>query len=161
MGQKLFSKCHSEFLIDVIRLEFAKLFNWIQMNMVFKSSRPTKFYKIGFLEKIRRIHMETTEIYNSNKKRLQCWCFPVNLAKFLRTFRYRTPSASTSGFFLFALLFFANRNQVSRSQVFSCEFCEFFKKLIENRFFLFFNMFYQGFQKWWISWTLHLENFKA
>ena len=99
MGQKLFSKCHSEFLIDVIRLEFAKLFNWIQMNMVFKSSRPTKFYKIGFLEKIRRIHMETTEIYNSNKKRLQCWCFPVNLAKVLRTFCHRTRQGSASGFF--------------------------------------------------------------
>ena len=113
-----------------------------------------------FFKRICRIHMETTEIYNSNKIRLQCWCFPVNLAKFLRTFCYRTPSASTSNFFLFALLFFANRNQVSRSQVFSCEFCEFFKKLIENRFFLFLNMFYQGFQKWWISWTLHLETLK-
>ena len=52
MGQKLFSKCYSEFLTDVIRLEFGKLFNWIQIIVQFK---------------------------------LQCRCFPVNFATFLRT----------------------------------------------------------------------------
>ena len=31
IGQIFFSKCYSEFLIDFIRLEFAKLFKWIQI----------------------------------------------------------------------------------------------------------------------------------
>ena len=57
MGQKLFSKCYSEFLIDVIRLEFGKLFNWIQIIVQFK---------------------------------LQCRCFPVNFATFLRTPYFQT-----------------------------------------------------------------------
>ena len=33
-----FSKCYPECLIDVITLEFGKLFNWIQINVIFKSS---------------------------------------------------------------------------------------------------------------------------
>ena len=52
MGQKLFSNCYSEFSINVIWLEFGKFFNWIQMNMVFKSRCSTKIYKIGFLKKM-------------------------------------------------------------------------------------------------------------
>ena len=35
---------------DVIRLEFEKLFNWIQINMVFKSSCSLLFYKVGVLK---------------------------------------------------------------------------------------------------------------
>ena len=99
MGQKLFSKCRSEFFIDVVRLEFAKLFNWIQMNMIFKSNRPTNFYKIVFLNKFAEFTWKQPGIYRSNEKRLQCLCFPVNLGKFLRTFCYRTTQASASGFF--------------------------------------------------------------
>ena len=35
---------------DVIRLEFGKLFSWIQINIVFKSSRSSVFYKIVVLK---------------------------------------------------------------------------------------------------------------
>ena len=38
-----------------------------------------------FRWKTHRIQMKKTEIYNSIKKRLQCRCFPVSFAKFLRT----------------------------------------------------------------------------
>ena len=34
-------------------------------------------------------------------------------------------------------------------------------ELIETRLFIFANMFYHGFQAWWISWALHLENFRS
>ena len=50
-GKNYFQNVILRFFICVIRLEFAKLFNWIQINMVFKSSRPTKFYKKGFFKK--------------------------------------------------------------------------------------------------------------
>ena len=77
-------------------------------------------------------------------------------------------------------------SQQTTVKVFSREFCEIFKnplftkhlrqhdsfwifsftwlflppsKLIETSFFLFLNMFYHVFRTWWISWSLHLENF--
>ena len=46
---KKFLKWCSKYLIDVIRLEFG-LFNWFKINMVFKSSCSSVFYKIGALK---------------------------------------------------------------------------------------------------------------
>ena len=59
--------------------------------------------------------MKAPEVYNSNKKRLQCRCFRENLAKFLRiTFLHNTSGRLLPDFFI--LLFFAiqwtNRNQI-------------------------------------------------
>ena len=73
--------------------------NSLNYSIELKKQPSNKILQNSFLKKIRRIHMETNQIYNSNKKRLQWWCIPVNLAKFLRTFCYRTPQASASGFF--------------------------------------------------------------
>ena len=56
----------------------------------FKSTRSLLFYKEVFL-KFCRIHMKTPETCTSNKKKLHCWCFLMNFAKFLRTLFYRTP----------------------------------------------------------------------
>ena len=50
MGQKLFSKCHSEFSIDIIRLEFDLELIELELNSNEQGSRPTKFYKIGFFK---------------------------------------------------------------------------------------------------------------
>ena len=53
MGQKLFSKCYSEFLIDVIRLEFRKLFNWDSSVGVFLSIFQNSVKKPLFTENFR------------------------------------------------------------------------------------------------------------
>ena len=50
-GKNYFQNVTLSFFVYVIELEFAKLLNWIQMNMIFKISRPTKFYKKFFLKK--------------------------------------------------------------------------------------------------------------
>ena len=69
-------------------------------------------------------------------------CFSVNFAKFLRTpVLQNTSGRLLLDFFIRFPGFF------------------FFCKPINFQGFLFFNMFYHGFQTWWISWTLHLENF--
>ena len=48
---KCYSKCYSEYLnIIFTRLEFRKLFNLVQINMVFRSSHSSMFYKIGVLK---------------------------------------------------------------------------------------------------------------
>ena len=48
---KCYSKCYSEYFnIVFTRLEFGKLFNLIQINMVFRSSYSSMFYKIGVLK---------------------------------------------------------------------------------------------------------------
>ena len=52
-GAKLYlqsSKCYFEFLIDVIRLDFGELFNWIQINIVFKCSHSSMLSKIGIFK---------------------------------------------------------------------------------------------------------------
>ena len=97
------SKSYSQFLIDNIRLEFGKLFNWIQIII---------------------------------QLRLQGRCFLVNLAKFLRIPYLQNTSEQLLLGFSIHLTVFATQ-----------------------WFYLFLNMFYQGFQMWWISWTLHLVNF--
>ena len=62
--------------------------------------------------------MKVPEIYNSNKKRLQSRCFPVNFGKFLRiTFLQNTSGRLLLDFFFHLLKqFFAiqwtNRNQI-------------------------------------------------
>ena len=72
MGQKLFSKCHSEFLIDVM-IEIRKI---VQFNSNehdgFQKQLSNKVLQNSFFKINLLIHMETTEIYNSNKTRHQC-----------------------------------------------------------------------------------------
>ena len=62
-----------EFLIDVLRLEFGKLFSWIQINMVFKSSRSSVFTKQLFSriltgKKLRQIKLQRFQ-------KVQIWVF--------------------------------------------------------------------------------------
>ena len=100
MGQKLFSKCYSEFLIDSIRLEFGKLFSGIQMNMVLKNSCSPRFYKLDFLKRCKEFIWKHLRSITVIKKRLQSRCFPVNFAKFLKTpFFKEHLRATASGFF--------------------------------------------------------------
>ena len=114
MGQK----CYSEFLIDVIRLELGKLFNLIQINMVFQKQLFINVLQKRCSQKLHRNHMAAPKICNSNKRRLKCRCFPANFAKFLKiTFLQNTSGRLLLDFFIhLTKLFFAiqwtNRNQV-------------------------------------------------
>ena len=68
---------------------------------IFRSSRPQMFFKIGVLKNVEKfIEKNCTRVSFLIKclkpatllqKRLWHRCFPVNFAKFLRTFFYRTP----------------------------------------------------------------------
>ena len=80
---KIISKCYSEFWIDIILIDIRKLFNWIQINMIFERSCSV-FTKKVFLKILQNSHENTLDL-QLWYKRLQCRCFPVKCAKFLRT----------------------------------------------------------------------------
>ena len=82
-GAKIISKCYSEFWIDIILIDIRKLFNWIQINMIFKRSCSV-FTKKVFLKILQNSHENTLDL-QLWYKRLQCRCFPMKCAKFLRT----------------------------------------------------------------------------
>ena len=59
------------------------------------------FLQNRYSQKLRKIHMKALEICNSNKKRLQCRCFPKNFSKFLRiTFLQNTSRQLLLDFFI-------------------------------------------------------------
>ena len=102
---KNFAKCYSKFLIDVVRLEFGKLFNRISISMVFKRSRSSMFYKIGVLNNFAEFAWKRRRSV-TDKKRLQCKCFPENFPKFLRI----TCLQNTSGRLLLDIFIYLKPN---------------------------------------------------
>ena len=63
--------------------------------------------------------MKAHEICNSNKKRLQCRCFPANFGKFLRiTFLQNTSGWLLLDFFIHLLKQFFAIQQTNRNQIF-------------------------------------------
>ena len=55
----------------------------------------------------------------SNKKKIHCWCFPMNFAKFLRTLFYRTPPDICYWIFFHSLSCFFATRLTNRNQDFS------------------------------------------
>ena len=98
--------------------------------MVFKSSGSSMFYKKGVLKNF-TVHMKAPEICNSDKKRLQCGCFPENFPKLLAITFYKTPLDECFWTFIHLkqLNYFLPSNE-----------------LMEINLFIYANMFYLGFQ---------------
>ena len=102
------------------------LYNWIRMNMIFKSSCSQIFYKIAALKNFTKFKWKHLRpVAKSVKKRLQHRCFPVNFVKFLKTpFLQNTSGQLLLNFFIYFTVSLPP------------------SELIENRLFPFLNMFY-------------------
>ena len=82
MGQNIFSKCYSQFLIDNIRLEFRKLFNWIQNNHSIET--PGQVFSCEF-SKVFKNPLFTEHLWTTASgffHSLYCFCHPVVLSIF-------------------------------------------------------------------------------
>ena len=140
-GAKIISKCYSEFWIDIILIDIRKLFNWIQINMIFKRSCSV-FTKKVFLKIFAEFtwkHLRSATLIQETPVQV----FSCEMCK------------------IFKNLFFTEQHLITAFGFF-CSYHGVFlwlSELIETRFFLFLNMFYHNFSTWWTLWTLHLENF--
>ena len=105
--------CYSLFYWVILFYAFYSLFHWRHQDGIWEIAQLNS-NKYGF----RRTGIKTPEICNSDKKRLQCRCFPVNFTKFLRTLFYKTLSDDCFGYFLVHVTVtvfcykWTNRNQV-------------------------------------------------
>ena len=75
--------------------------------------------KAAFHHLQRGFHMKTPETCTSNKKKLHCWCFPMNFVTFLRKNFLQNISARLLLDFFHSLSCFFATQLTNRNQVFS------------------------------------------